>query len=220
MNKLLIGIFLCFITCLCLLNGLSEDQRFSEQENRVLSQMPDMTVKSFLSVDFTNDFEEYLSDQFIWKEWWTRLKADAERAAFKQENNGVFFGKDQFLLERFEKPGEQLQNNIKSIDFFANKAESVTSYILLAPTSVEIYHEKLPLYAQSFSQKKTMEYVKNQLTDPLTFIDAYKTLMSQKDESIYFRTDHHWTMRGAYYAYVAAAKSMGITHYEMDDFFI
>ncbi|MHC0037955.1 DHHW family protein [Pseudoneobacillus sp. C159] len=218
MNKILIGIFVSFIGGLGLLHVLVDDRSFSEQENRVLAQMPSFTFKSFLSGDFTKDFEEYVSDQFVWKDFWTGMKAEAEMASLKQENDGVFFGKDGFLLEGYEKPGEQFQKNLNSIQYFKEKANDIHTYLLLAPTSVEMYKDKLPLFANSYSQKEMLAFAKEHLT--VNFIDVYDKLLEKKEEPIYFRTDHHWTMRGAYYAYEVAAKEMGIAAYKWTDFTI
>ena len=40
-------------------------------------------------------------------------------------------------------------------------------------------------------------------------VDVYDALMKHKEEYIYFRTDHHWTQLGAYYAYQEFCKSKG-----------
>lgn len=218
MNKLLIGLFLCFIGGMGILHLLAEDQHFSENENRVLSQMPKWTYKSFVSGKFTSDFEEYVNDQFVWKEFWTGIKADAEKLVLKQENNGVYFGKDGYLLEKYEKPDEQLQNNIRNVQSFLNKAKGIHAYFLLAPTSIEIYQDKRPLFAPSYHQKDVLAFIENKLVESVEFIPVYDQLLSKKAESIYFRTDHHWTMRGAFYAYEAAARKMGFTPYAIEDF--
>lgn len=42
-------------------------------------------------------------------------------------------------------------------------------------------------------------------------IDICKNLRKHKDEYLYFRTDHHWTALGAYYAYEAFCAAKGIT---------
>jgi hypothetical protein len=36
-------------------------------------------------------------------------------------------------------------------------------------------------------------------------VDVWSALNAHKNEYLYFRTDHHWTQRGAYYAYTAFA---------------
>jgi hypothetical protein len=220
MNKLLIGIFLSFIGGIGLWNIIADDVSFSKQENRLLSPLPPFTISSFLSGDYTKKVEDYISDQFIWKKFWTGLKAQTEKALVKQENNGIYFGKSGYLLEEFEKPGEQFHKNLTSIQAFTNKAKDLTSYLLLAPTSVDIYKEKLPLYASSYSEKEIIDFAEKQIGDSLSFIDVYNTLLSKKNEQIYFRTDHHWTMRGAFYAYQAGSKTMGLTPFQMNDFSI
>ena len=152
------------------------------------------------------------------KEFWTGLKASAEKTVLKQENNGILRGKDGYLFERFKQPGEQLKANIESISYFTEKATNVTSYFMLVPTSVEIYPEKLPLFAQTASQKEAMDDVKEKIHKSIKWIDTNDLLIQSKNEQIYFHTDHHWTTRGAYVAYKAASKEMDFKAYEKDDF--
>lgn len=217
-NKLMIAIFLCFIGGLGFMHFVTKDVQFSERENRMLAQMPTFSLEKFLSGDFTKDFEKYVTDQFVWKGFWTKIKANTETITLKKENNGIYLGKNGYLLERFEKPGEQLQSNIESLKYFSNKAHKLNTYFLMAPTSVEIYSNKLPLYAQSYSEKKIMTSVGDKLNSLMTFINVSDALNQRKNEPIYFKTDHHWTMRGAYYAYEATAKAMGLKPYGINDF--
>ncbi len=58
---------------------------------------------------------------------------------------------------------------------------------------------------------KTIRYIYSGLSDRVQSVDAHSTLMAHRDEYIYFRTDHHWTATGAYYAYEAYCKEAGIT---------
>lgn len=219
-NKLLIALFIFFIGGIGIWNVMTEDMSFSEQENRVLAQMPKFTMKRFLSGDYTDEFEEYMTDQFTAKNFWLALGSVTDKLILKKEHDGVYFGKDEFLLERYEKPGEQLQKNIESILYFARKVPEVKTYSLIAPTSVEVYHEKLPLFAQSYNQQHVLTNVEQQLGRTVTsiqFEDVF-TNRNKKREQLYFRTDHHWTMSGAYEAYVETVKSMGITPYLKKDF--
>ena len=142
----------------------------------------------------------------------------SERASLKKENNGVFFGKDGFLIEPFEKPGDQFDKNMDYVKRFAAYAEGIQSYMLLAPTSIALYEDKLPLFAQTASERDAFETAKEELASVMDVIDVYDTLKSHNNEQIYFKTDHHWTMRGAYLAYRELAKALGIKPYEKDDF--
>ena len=46
----------------------------------------------------------------------------------------------------------------------------------------------------------------------------YDTLMEHNDEYLYFKTDHHWTQLGAYYAYVEFCKKKGIEPHELSEY--
>lgn len=221
MNKsksLIIVIFIGYISSLGVFTFMSETRSFSDRENRFLTQVPTFTLSRFMNGEFTRDFEQYVKDQFIWKDSWIVLKASAEQIQLKKENQGVYFGKDGYLFEPFKKPGKQLQKNIHTLNQFISKMDGFTSYMVLAPTSVEIYHNNLPAFAPSYSQRETLKDIKKEIPESIRYIDIYDTLFNKKKENIYFRTDHHWTMRGAYYAYQSIAKEMGITPVNMADF--
>ncbi|MCJ8006527.1 DHHW family protein [Lederbergia wuyishanensis] len=217
-DKIIAFMFISFLGFICILNLISKDVVFSEDENRILEQKPTLSLKNILSGEFMDRYETYISDQFAWKKEWLGIKAGAEKALMKQESNGIYFGKDGYLLEEFKKPKDQLNKNIEHINFFAEKNKNLDYYMLLVPTSVEIYNEKLPLFAQSFSQREVIDDVKRQLLDSVHFIEVSNILTDHKNEQIYFKTDHHWTMRGAYYAYVQAANTLGFKPYLINDF--
>ena len=69
-KKIFIGAFLLFIFGIGLFTIVSRDRSFSERENRPLAQMPEWTIDNFISGKFTDRFETYLSDQFVWKDNW------------------------------------------------------------------------------------------------------------------------------------------------------
>ncbi len=58
---------------------------------------------------------------------------------------------------------------------------------------------------------KSIRYMYSGMSDGVRTVDAYNALLAHHDEYIYFRTDHHWTATGAYYAYEAYCKAAGIT---------
>ena len=215
---LIAGGFILFIFTIGIWNIFSPDQDFSELENRMLTKKPTLTAKGIISGKFMSEYEQYLSDQFAGKIGWTALKAKADQWQGKHETNGVFIAKDGFLLDKFVNKDDALIRNLELIHTFSqmNKEHKVT--LLLAPTSVEFYKDKLPLFAQAASQKDVLDIIKSQLTKEIKLINPYSALSTHRNEAIYFKTDHHWTMRGAYYAYVEAATSLGFEPYSIADF--
>lgn len=101
------------------------------------------------------------------------------------------------------------QNNAAAIDAFA-KTHALPVYLMLVPTAEEVESDKLPAFAPAWSQKAMLRQVYGsfQSAKPLDVLGA---LTAHKNEYIYYRTDHHWTSLGAYYAYQASGKALGFT---------
>ncbi|MCD7730608.1 MAG: hypothetical protein LUI05_03820 [Oscillospiraceae bacterium] len=95
--------------------------------------------------------------------------------------------------------------------------ESVNIWDMVVPTSAEFY---LPsrFSKYSSSEKDAIDYIYSSLADGVTGIDAYSAIAEHTDEYIYFRTDHHWTPLGAYYAYTAFMDTLGMEYAPIDDY--
>lgn len=114
-----------------------------------------------------------------------------------------------------DKQGERYANLISS--YKRELGDSVNVYNMVVPTSVEFYLPKK--YAKySNSEKREIEFIYSKLTDGVIPVDAYSALEAHKDEYIYFRTDHHWTDLGAYYAYTAFCNEIGQTPPALSDY--
>lgn len=86
-----------------------------------------------------------------------------------------------------------------------------TVYSMLAPMSSAIYlDDELVASLGGSNQRDALAYYYSQLSDDVNLIKIYDTLEDSKDDYIYFGTDHHWTMRGAYEAYVELCDVMGL----------
>ena len=99
---------------------------------------------------------------------------------------------------------------------FAGKvAGQAQVYNIVVPCSGEFY---LPEKYQSLSnsQKENIEYLYSKMGPEVTTVDAYSWLARNTEKYIYFRTDHHWTGLGAYYAYVAFCRAAEIENVNLD----
>jgi len=86
--------------------------------------------------------------------------------------------------------------------------ERVRVYSMLVPTAVEF--EKNVKYRElSASQKEAFAQINSYLDKKIIQVDAYSAMEAHQKEYIYFRTDHHWTARGAYFAYAKLMETMG-----------
>ena len=72
---------------------------------------------------------------------------------------------------------------------------------MLIPNSIYINQEKLPEYVTVYNQKQIIDNFYSKLQDKIKTIDVTDILMENRDEYLYFKTDHHMTSLGAYLAY-------------------
>lgn len=219
-KKIAAGLFVSYLLIVGFISYLKEDVTFSEQENRYLAQKPSFSIQKVLSGKFMKEIETYLADQFIGKNQWIAMKTKAEQFLLKKEINGIYLGKDGFLFERIGKQQDQLEKNMNFVKTFAKTNPQYSITLLLAPTSAAIYPEKLPLFAPSYPQEELIKEIEQYVSSEIQVVNALPSLMNQKEEYIYFRTDHHWTMRGAYYAYQELSQLLQYTPYPLSEFHI
>ena len=85
-----------------------------------------------------------------------------------------------------------------------------TVYDILIPTSMDIM---LPSSVRdgisSSNQKDAINYMYGSMSDSVVKVELFDLLRAHRDEYIYYRTDHHWTSLGAWYAYQAFADRRG-----------
>lgn len=93
-------------------------------------------------------------------------------------------------------------------EFKTRLGDNVNVYSMVIPTSGSYY---LPKKYQNLmaSERDNIDHI-NSFLSGVTPIDAYSALAKHTDEYIYFRTDHHWTQLGAYYAAEEFAKVAGV----------
>ena len=85
-------------------------------------------------------------------------------------------------------------------------------YSMVVPNSMGVVApENVVSQINTSDQKKAIDYLYSCMSEDVISIDVYTTLKKHKSEYIYFRTDHHWTARGAYYAYAEFIKKTGRT---------
>ena len=91
-------------------------------------------------------------------------------------------------------------------------------YSILVPNNsgVMLSEEELEALGGADQQQAIRYYYS--LTDGVKTVDTIDTLREHNDEYLYFRTDHHWTQLGAYYAYVEFCNVRGFEPVPLDQF--
>ncbi len=198
------ALFCIFIFGFGIFFFVAPDKEFSEQENRFLAGFVPPTWETLVSGEFMEDFEDYVVDQFPLRDKWINLKAWGERILGKQENNKVYFGTDkQTLFAQFHLPADLL-TRVEYINKLSTKLD-IPLYFALVPDKSFIQSELLPDNAPNVDDGSMITAVQGALSDKVNFIDLTQVL---DRDGVFYRTDHHWTTLGAYYAYEALGSAM------------
>ena len=96
---------------------------------------------------------------------------------------------------------------------------SAKVYDIVVPTSIGVMlPEKVRNTLNSSDQKKATEYLYGSMSSDVVTVPIIDVLRSHCDEYLYFHSDHHWTARGAYYAYAEFAKKAGLTPHAIGEY--
>ena len=87
-----------------------------------------------------------------------------------------------------------------------------TVYALAIPTAIGVVlpDDIAAILPEHTDQGEAIRRIYDKLSDKVVAVDCFDNLMKHREEYLYFRTDHHWNGRGAYYAYEAFCKTKGI----------
>lgn len=205
--------FALTVLVLFVANMFTPTRVFSKFENRYLTQPPIINVNQIISNQFSLNYEKYVNDQFVFRDTWISTKAFIERIMAKQENNDIYFGKDGYLFEKMIRFPDQLELNQRYITEFLAMYPDLPISIILPTSSYTFHKDKLPSFAPQVDQIAWLqEYAKD-----WPWIDIYPAF-NQSDRQVYYKTDHHWTLYGAYLAYTQWITSIGQTPKDWTDF--
>lgn len=223
--------FLSILFGIAIAFWISPDRAFSVEENRALATLPRMSLDALTSGEYSSDVNDYFSDQFPMRDFWVGQKGNAELLLGKGENNGILLGKDGRLAKRLFSVRTETGGVCESMDVVdqshvASAMEGVNrlSNRLDIPFSVLFAGRNIDVAASSFAYPREnsdtlLRAVQGNLSPTLDVIDTVSMLRRHHDngESVYYNTDHHWTTRGAYYAYREIMRAFGMEDEILDE---
>ena len=213
----LTALFCAFLGGMALLSLLLPKESFSELENRYLQKAPTLSFSSVVvNGKFMEEAEDYVSDHIAGRDFWVALKAWSERLSGKRENEGVYFGKDDTLLNQVSDPDEtQLSQAMDFLNLLAEQSP-VPTYFGVIPTSAAIWQDRLPEGAPTADEESVIRELAGE--SQAQTVDIYGALAAHAEEDIYYRTDHHWTSLGAFYGANAILSAMGREPLDLADY--
>lgn len=206
-STLILTFSICFL--------INDKKEFSENEFRYLQKFPKFSLNSLTSGKYIEELESYFTDHFPLRESFVSLKTKVYEVTGQILINNIYIAKDNFLINKFNKPINS-DKIIEIINKFKENNQELNIFIILTPTATSIYENLLPENNINYSEKSAINYYYEKLN--IETIDIYNTLIKEKDNyQLFYKTDHHWTSFGAYFAYQEFAKINNIKYYNLNE---
>ena len=216
-DRLTVAVALILIVALAVALPVLPKKEFSAKERRALATFPTVSAKTILDGQFFKSLSLYYTDHFPLRASFTALKAAAERALGKGENNGILFGANGYLIARGEYESLAVaEQNLRAIRALTERASTPVTVAIL-PRATDVLTAYLPRNYDTVRASQIHKTIADLLPEN---VDLTAPLRAAADvgESVFYRTDHHWTTDGAYLAYTQLAPSLNIAPYGKEDF--
>lgn len=233
-------ILICFI--LSIMSFFSE-KTISTRENRSLDKIIKLDRESYFSGDYFESVESFITDHIPYREEFldfnenirastginTEVKAignktspyekdsKIDRKIYKTQTNNIAvlnidnqmletFVFNESLINRYSVAINNISKNIKI------RNRNINIFAEIVPNYIGILHEDFLDYSDP--EDKAIEYIYNNLGDSIIKINPFTELKNNREDYLYYRTDHHWASRGAY---IGAKEFIEALGYEIDD---
>ena len=230
-HLILIFGFLGFLGSLFALLWLIPDRGFSEDENRPLQGLPVFSIERLWDGGYTGRWGDYVSDQIPGRSVWVGIHGLCEQIRTAGESNGVLAaateGGTQLSVRRFDAVTEggesaedtdlissahvsrQLEAVNRLSDFLSQKGISLC--LCLPPRTVDVTASAFEGYPAGATEQLT-QAIQNGLSPDVTYVPLCAPMQALYGNGVpvYYRTDHHWTTRGAYEAYLRLLPALGL----------
>ena len=224
LSRITVLVFVCLLFGFAAAFLLVPDNSFSEQENRSLRTLPKFTWKKLASGAYSEEINDYFADQFPLRDGLVGLKGLSELALGKGENNGILMGENGQQAQRLfdlSLTGGGTGTALAAFDpdhiRAAVEGLNRVSETLDVPFSVLLTGRAVDVAASAFAYPTDLSdalqaLVKENLYTGVNYVETIPMLREKYDagEYVYYKTDHHWTTAGAYYAYVEVMRSFGM----------
>lgn len=217
----IVALFLVFTLSLSVLFFVLPKTKFSAAENRYLADVPTVSVENFLNGQLTQELEGdsggYIPDYFPFRSFFVGVNAYWNLATGLTVNNNYYLAKDGYIIEKpYDAKG--LEKNTGVVNRFAATFDEVV--LMPIPSAGSVMESKLPANHMEYKDSAVFDYFYNNAEDNVKLLDIRDTFADslKNGEQIYYRTDHHWTSRGAYSTYVYYCEQMGLPYAAEEEF--
>lgn len=185
-NRIITIGFVVILAIVFVANIIAEDKVISTSERRKLAQFPEIKFSEILNGNVIEDWEKYVEDQFVERDFFRRIKSFWSMNIFAQKDNNKLFEKDGAIY-KMEHPLKE--NNVQKS---AQKIKDVYDAYL---QNMNVYYSIIPdknYYLENDDHLKIdfnkVQEITAEKLQGMQYIDITQGL--ELDD--YYKTDLHW----------------------------
>lgn len=230
LKNILSSLLTGFVLLLSAGTFLSEkDSDILVQERRMRAEFPSFPqkIRSKSVKNYFRKIEAFQSDHFLFRtEFITAIRTFYRVMGESLNADQCIEGQDGWLflgnahleimdkLRGFVKMEKQdLEKKVKYFSKMNQKAGQMGAqfHIIVGPNKATIYPEYLPVIIKPYSQRYITPLARLLTAEALSFYDPSEDLLKAKQKQLlYFRTDSHWNLAGAFIAANGIRKHIGL----------
>ena len=206
MNKKITDILTCVLFCgftavmLVLFLALPKSD-FSELEKRALAEAPNTSADAILSGAFGEEAETYIADHIPGRSFFVGLSNYYDLLSGRQGTKDILTADGDRLVETPNAPNAAaVQRNMTYINAFADAIGQEVD-LMIVPSAGFVLRDTVQGLHSAYRDDEIIASIhglSGENVRPVSLLEAFEG--AQDKGAIYYRTDHHWTVLGAYTA--------------------
>ena len=213
------GLFCGFLAVVLVLFLVLPRQDFSEKEKRYLAEAPKLTWQNLASGQFGEDAETYLADHVPGRDFFVGLSAYYDLFSNRQVTKEVYRAEGDRLVEPPVKWNPIIsKSNMDAINKFAQTVGRPID-LMIVPSAGFCLEDRIKGLADPYTDSQMIRDIYAMAGETVNTVDLIAAFTEVQDpEALFYRTDHHWTSRGAHAAYKTYMEQLGREYLAEDAF--
>lgn len=216
---LLCVLFCGFLSAMLAAFLLLPRQDFSEKEKRYLAEPPVLSWENLSSGQFGEIAEKYLADHMPGRDFFVGVSAYYDLYSGRQVTKDVYLaGTDRLVESPVAWDEAAAKKNMDKINAFAEKIGQPVD-LMIVPSAGYVYQDRVQGLKAPYTDNRIIRDIYALAGERVAGLDLMPVFDSAEEiDSLYYRTDHHWTSGGAYTAYRAYMEQKGREYLRPEDF--
>ncbi|MGL4873803.1 MAG: DHHW family protein [Clostridium sp.] len=188
------------------LSLIKEDNVYSEAEGRKLKMIPEKEEieeyeEKIGTGKIQSEWDTYFSDQMVGRSYMVNAYTKMQKTIGKKKINDVYLADNGYLISKStveETDKKTLIEKANYYDEMSKRFERGKMYLVNVPHKIMVHEEEVPIvgYEEKGNEYMDILFSNVKKAETIDLRDIFK-----KEDSNYYKTDHHLNMNGVYDSY-------------------